>query len=54
VALSVAVKNIRLLILGKSGGTNKIGAIYMAENASSGVQTRHIYTRYHLMYVEHV
>jgi hypothetical protein len=28
---------------------DNIGAIFMAENSSSGVQTRHIYTRYHFI-----
>ena len=33
--------------------TNNIGAIFMAENSSSGVRTRHIDTRYHFIR-EHV
>jgi hypothetical protein len=32
---------------------DNIGAIFMAENSSSGVRTRHIDTRYHFMR-EHV
>jgi hypothetical protein len=33
--------------------THNIGAIFMAENPSSGVRTRHIDTRYHFIR-EHV
>jgi hypothetical protein len=28
---------------------NNVGAIFMAENSSSGVRTRHIDTRYHFV-----
>jgi hypothetical protein len=31
--------------------TDKIGAMFMAENESSGVRTRHIDTRYHFIRV---
>jgi hypothetical protein len=28
---------------------NNVGAIFMAENSSSGVRTRHVDTRYHFI-----
>ena len=60
VAMSEAVKEIRfvyylLVSLGIAVKlpiivrTDNIGAIFMAENASSGVRTRHIDTRYHFI-----
>jgi hypothetical protein len=64
VATSEAVKDIRfvhyfLVSLGISVKlpiilrTDNIGAIFMAENPSSGVRTRHIHTRYYFVR-EHV
>ena len=29
--------------------TNKIGALFMSQNASTGVRTRHVDTRYHFI-----
>jgi hypothetical protein len=60
VAMSEAVKEIRLVyyLLESLGISVKLpiivridnnGAIFMAENASSGVRTRHIDTRYHFI-----
>ena len=58
--MSEAVKEIRFIynlleslevsaILPMVVRTNNNGAIFMAENALSGVQTRHIDKRYHLI-----
>jgi hypothetical protein len=60
VAISEAVKEIRFIyyLLESIGMTvklpidvrcNNVGAIFMAENSSSGVQTRHVDTRYHFI-----
>ena len=60
VAMPETVKEIRFIsYLSESLGisvtlpivlrTDNIGAIFMAENASSGVQTKHIDTRYHFI-----
>ena len=64
VAMSEAVKEIRFIYYLLSGmgvqikipivvRCDNIGAIFMAENSSSGVRTRHIDTRYHFVR-EHV
>jgi hypothetical protein len=61
VAISVAVKEIQLIyyLLESIGMTAKlpivlrcdnVGAIFMAENSSSGVCTRHVDTIYHFFY----
>jgi hypothetical protein len=58
VAMSEAVKEIRFIYYLLSGmgidvkipiivRSDDVGAIFMAENSSSGVRTRHIDTRYH-------
>jgi hypothetical protein len=47
VSLGISVKPPIIVI------TNNIGAIFMAENPSSGVRTSHIETRYHFIR-EHV
>jgi hypothetical protein len=60
VAMSEAVKEIRFIhFLLKGMGVDvklpiavrcdNVGAIFMAENSSSGIRTRHIYTRYHFV-----
>jgi hypothetical protein len=64
VAMFKAVKEIRfILYLLRDVGilvkltimvrTDNVGAMFMAENASSGVRTRHIDTKYHFI-KEHV
>jgi hypothetical protein len=59
VAMSEAVKQIRFIYFVLKGMgvdvklPDNVGAIFMAENSSSGIRTRHIDTRYHFVR-EHV